>query len=290
VALRVLSITQIALLALVLVVLPTAGTAAETGQQRLVSLAPSLTETVAALGCEAQLVGVSDYVVWPPQALALPRLGGLHNPNVERILALAPDLVLLPSAITKVEKACAAAGIRIEHVLMEDLPDVRRGILRVAELLDCPERGQALVAELDQELAAVAAQAGEQPRLRVLLVLDRPPTGRLQSLTVAGPGTFLDQLAALAGGDNVFEDASRLYFTPSLEAVLSRRPDVIIELRPAGTGINDAETRARAEWQALFGDQQAPLVQVVAGDEILIPGPRMGVTAARLAAAMRGEG
>jgi iron complex transport system substrate-binding protein len=276
-----------ALLALVTVVLPAA--AAETGKQRLVSLAPSLTETVAALGCETQLVGVSDYVAWPPITDTLPRLGGLHNPNVERILAVAPDLVLLPSAITKVEKACAAAGIRVEHVVMEDLPDVRRGILRVAELLDCTERGQALVAEIDQELAAVAAQAGEQPRVRVLLVLDRPATGRLQSLTVAGPGTFLDQLAALAGGDNIFGDASRLYFTPSLEAVLSRRPDVIIELRPAGTGVKEAETKARAEWQALFGAQQVPLVQVVAGDEILIPGPRMGTTAARLAEAMHEE-
>jgi iron complex transport system substrate-binding protein len=285
----VISIIQISLLAFASAMLPVAAASAQTGQQRLVSLAPSLTETVAALACEAQLVGVSDYVVWPPDARELPRLGGLHNPNVERILALAPDLVLLPSAISKVEKACAASGIHVEHLVMEDLHDVRRGILRIAELLGCLERGQALVAELEQELAAVAVQAGEQPRVKVLLVLDRPPTGRLQSLTVAGPGTFLDQLAALAGGDNVFADASRLYFTPSLEAVLSRRPDLIIELRPAGTGIEDAESKARAEWQALFGAQQIPRVQVVAGDGILIPGPRMGATAARLAQAIHGE-
>jgi iron complex transport system substrate-binding protein len=255
--------------------------------KRVVSLAPSLTETVATLDCGAQLVAVSDYAVWPPEALDLPRVGGLYNPNVERILALRPDLVLLPSPLPRLEKVCAAAGISWRRVRIESLGDAAEGFREVAAVLGCPARGEELARGLNRDLEAIGGLANGRPRKKVLMVLDRPPNGRLQALTAVGPGTFLDEMLALVGGDNIFADARQRYFAPSLEAIIERRPEVILELRPGAADPQQAQVEAEGEWRLLFGSEP-PEIRVVASDSLLVPGPRMVATASCLAAALCG--
>lgn len=260
-----------------------AAAAAAAPPERIVCMAPGLCETVAALGAGARLVGVSDYARWPSAVAALPRVGGLVDPNLERILALAPDLVLLPSPMPRLERAAAAAGIPAVQVPMEDLASIRAGILRVAELLAVPDEGRAVVGRLDAELAALAPPAGGR-RPRVMLVVDRPATAELRAATVAGPGTFLDELLRAVGGRNVFADVGRRYLTPSLEEVLRRHPDLIIEL--AGGADDDAQAHAAAQWATLFPAGEAPPVRVITDPAVTIPGPRVVLAAQRLAAAL----
>ncbi len=258
--------------------------AAAAPPRRVVTLAPGLTETVASLGAGDRLVGVSDYVLWPESARALPRVGGLLDPNLERILALAPDLVLMPSPLPDVERAVSDAGARVVTVPMENLADVRAGILEVASLLGTPRRGRRLVAELDAQLDALVPAPGAA-RPRVLLAVDRPATD-LRSITVAGPDTFLDELLARVGGRNVFSDAARRYFTPSLEEVLRRRPDLIVELVGGTSDAAAAEVSSAAQWARLFPPGAAPPVRVISDPAATIPGPRVATVARLLAAAL----
>lgn len=249
--------------------------AAQTSPRRVVSFAPSLTETVVALGCGESLVGVSDYATWPPQVARLPRVGGLYNPNLEKVFALHPDLVLVPSPMARVEEACASHGIRVEMVRTETVEDVEAAMRRVAGLLGRPATGERLAGELRQRLEAVRARVKGRDRPRVLLVLDRPASGRLREVVTAGPRTFLDQLVRLAGGRNLFHDAPRRYFTPSLETVVERQPQLILELRPGAGEAGSLELQARREWEEVFGTGKTPQVRVLTEPYLVVPGPRL---------------
>lgn len=271
-------------LALLLAAAAPAATRAE--PSRIVSFAPSLTETVVALGCGGRLVGVGDYTTWPPEAARLPRVGGLYNPNLERLLALRPDLVLVPSPMPRVKAACVSHGIRVEMVRTETVEDVEAAMRRVADLLGRPAVGERLAAGLHRRLETLRAQAGGD-RPRVLLVLDRPANGRLREIVTAGPGTFLDELLQLAGGRNLFHDAPRRYFTPSLETVVERRPQMILELRPGAGDAGALERQARREWQEVFGAGNAPTVRVLTESYLVVPGPRLGRAAELLEAVLR---
>jgi ABC-type Fe3+-hydroxamate transport system substrate-binding protein len=244
--------------------------------RRVVSFAPSLTETVVELGCGDRLVGVGDYATWPPEVVRLPRVGGLYNPNLEKLLALRPDLVLVPSPMARVEAACANQGIRVERVRTETVADVEAAMRRVASLLGRSAEGERLAAGLHHQLEGVRGRTKGRDRPRVLLVLDRPASGRLREVVTAGPRTFLDELLQLAGGRNLFHDAPRRYFTPSLETVVERRPQLILELRPGAGDAASLERRARNEWAEVFGSGKAPPVRVLTESYLVVPGPRLG--------------
>ncbi|MCG6962002.1 MAG: helical backbone metal receptor [Acidobacteria bacterium] len=259
---------------------------AQAPPHRVVSFAPSLTETVVALGYGDRLVGVGDYASWPPAAARLPRVGGLYNPNLERLLALRPDLVLVPSPMPRVEAACASRGIRLETVRTETVEDVEAAARRIAGLLGEPAAGRLLATRLHRQLESVRARVKGRNRPRVLLVLDRPASGRLQEVVTAGPRTFLDQLLRLAGGRNLFHDAPRRYFTPSLETVVERRPQLILELRPGAGDAGSLERQARKEWGKVFGGVEAPRVRVLTEPYLVVPGPRLGRAAELLEAVL----
>ena len=165
---------------------------------RVVTLAPSLTETVLALGEGERLVGVTRYDTFP-EVKSLPRIGGYLDPNLEAILGLEPDLLL-------VEKS--------------------PGNEEVAGALDAEARGRRLVAEIDRVLATVRKQAASRPPRRTLLVYGHQP------LVVAGPGSYAGELLAIAGGRNVVtrDDTGVAYPTWPLEKVITARPEVILDL------------------------------------------------------------
>ncbi len=250
---------------------------------RVVSLGPSLTETVFALGCGDRVVGVGDYAQWPPEVRKLPRLGGLYNPSLERILALEPDLVLLPSPMPKLQAACRGAGIPVEILRVESLEGVLKAVIRVAELLGRPGRGRRLAASISRELAAVRRRTAGLPRPRVLLQVGMAPGPGLTGLTAAGGGTFLSELAAAAGAVNVFPDPGRRYFQPSLETVARARPSTVLVFDAGAADPAAARRAARSAWSALLPPPATPGVHVLTDQLFVLPGPRVGRAAARLA-------
>lgn len=265
-----------ALLALLLLALGTAGCRAEPpaarSPQRIVALAPSLTETLFALGLGPRVVGVGDFSNYPPEARSRPRLGGLFNPNLERIVALKPDLaVLLPSERDLGDKL-GRLGTASLVVPNESLADVERAFTAIADRCGVPEAGRRLAAQFDRDLAPHPRPAHPA---KVVLSVGRQP-GRLTELLVAGPGTFYDELLTRLGAENTFADAPTRYPQVALEEILGRSPDLILEVReelPPPEVVRQLQT----DWWGVPRLQAASRARVVvlAGDYAVVPGPRL---------------
>jgi iron complex transport system substrate-binding protein len=239
--------------------------------RRIVALAPNLSETLFALGLGDRVVGVGDFSTWPPEAAGKPRLGGLFDANLERILSLKPDLaVLLPS-----EKDLAAKlqplGVEVLTIPNETLADVERSFSTVAERCGIPDAGTRLAAEWRAGLAPRPIPG----RPRVVLSVGRQE-GRLADVLVAGPDTFYQELLDRLGVENVFADAPVRYPKVSLEEVVARAPDFILELRAEEVPPEAARQLVR-DWDQLANIPAVRngRVHILSGDWTAIPGPRL---------------
>ena len=242
--------------------------------QRLISLAPSVTETLFALGLGDRVVAVGDYTFWPAEALKKPRVGGLIDPNLERITALRPDLAVLLPSERDIGTKLAPLGVATLIVHNESLADIETSFRTIAARCGVPEAGEKLAAQFHAELAPRPQSPGAAAP-KVLMVVERQ-AGRLGELYAAGPGTYLDELLGRLGGKNVFGDAPNLYPQASLEEIVARKPDLIFELRSDSP--DEAARRALiADWQPLatVPAVREGRIRVIAGNFTLIPGPRL---------------
>jgi iron complex transport system substrate-binding protein len=221
--------------------------------------------------------------------------------QTERLIATNPCRVIYSAAQPGDVARLRAAGIPLSHLPTESVADVTSAILEVGRLLGRENRAQDLVVRIKRDLAVLADQVtshglgirGELPK--VLLVLSRRPGAPARSILTAGPGTYLDDLLRVAGGRNVASGSRMLYPTLGTEALLTTdRPDVIVELLDgesdgSRTVVRDgaqARRDAEAAWAALYGRERMPRVEVLQGSGFLIPGPRIVLTARRLAKAI----
>ena len=239
--------------------------------RRVIALAPNLGETLFALGLGDRVVGVGDYTHWPPEVEKLPRLGGLFNPNLEKIVALKPDLAVLVPSQRDLGEKLHRFGIDALILSNESLADIERSFHTLADRCGVPEAGERLAAEWREGLRPDPVPGAP----RVLLSTGRP-AGRLADLVVAGPRTFLDELLQRLGAVNAFGDAPIRYPEVGMEEIVARAPDVIIELR-ADPIPPDVARRLVDDWKALprLPAVREGRVTVIAGDHILIPGPRL---------------
>lgn len=252
--------------------------AATGGGPRIVSLAPSVTEILFALGAGSRLVGVCGHCNWPAEVERLPRVGGYLSPSVEAVLAVRPGLVIVVPSPGNREavRAIERAGIPVLVVGDRTLANLRAAVRAIAAAIDQPARGEALVAKIDADLDAVRRRVASLPPQRVLLVVGHRP------LIVAGGGTLQDELVRVAGGTNVAADVGQAFPQIATEIVVARAPDVIL----------DAAMGTEEGGRDLF----APLTSVpavangrvlaVAPDALFRAGPRVGEAAAALATAI----
>lgn len=254
--------------------------AGDSPPQRLIALAPSVTEILFALGLGDRVVAVGEYSRWPPEAAAKPRIGGLVDPNLEEIVALRPDLAVLLPSEKDVGEQLQRLGVEVLTVRNETLAEVEDSIATIARRTGVPEAGRELAAQWRTELAPRPLPQ----RPRVALVLGREP-GRLAEILVAGPGTFLDELLGRLGAVNVFADAALRYPQVGLEEVIARAPEVIVELQPEAAA---TASELRADWQRLQRVQalRQARVEVLTGAHVLLPGPRLPRLLRELAAAL----
>ena len=191
--------------------------------RRVVSLVPSATETLRAMGADAVLVGRTDFDD-QPWAARLPSVGGGIEPDLEALVALEPDLVVRFAGEQDPRTPERLDALGIPHLAVR--PDRIEDIYRTAELLGeatgFEAAADSLVAATRAGLASVAASVRGLERLRVAYVLGGTPPW------VAGPGTYIDEVVSLAGGDNVFADLGALYSAVSSEELRSREIDVVL--------------------------------------------------------------
>ncbi len=258
--------------------------------QRIVVASPGLVECVFAIGAGDRVVGVSQFTDFPPEAKERPSIGGAFNPTFDRILELKPDLVLVQSKAEKLAAFCREKGIRIVHVNLETLADMLGGLLVLGELLDCEAQALVVVRRLTRGLQGAPEAGTSRPVPRVFLCTSHTP-GSLRSLGSTGRGTFLTELVELAGGKSVFGDVAAPYPIVSKEALVSRAPEVIIELRP-GACSDEERAQLLADWKLLpsLPAVRDGRIHILTASSLLIPGPRVLDTIRRLATAIHGEG
>ena len=234
---------------------------------RIVSLAPNLTEILFALGLGDRVVGVTDYCDYPPEAATKPSIGGFVNPNLEAILALEPDLALATPNIGNRDAVLRLESLGVEFLVLEtpDLAALFSSIRSVADRAGVPERGHALVASLEREVAELRAEVSGRPPTRALLVFAHDP------LVVAGPGTFFDEMLGLAGGANLAAGAEAHFPHYSLEQVIELGPDVIVETVMGSSGAPDVAFWERWDTVPAVRDGR---ICTPPPDLILRPGPR----------------
>jgi iron complex transport system substrate-binding protein len=230
--------------------------------RRVVSLAPSLTDLVVAMGLGDRLAGVTRYDD-APEVRKLPRVGGFLDPSPEAVVALRPDLVLWMTdggALPAVRRI-ASLGVPVRALPIISIADLLAASREVGAALGAAREGDELARALDARIRAVKARAGKQRPVRVLFVVGRDP------LVVAGPGSYPDEVLRVAGGENVVK-SGRPWPVYPLERAVADDPDVVID----GAVLEPAEGMARL--RAIPAVREGR-VRRMSNDGALRPGPRL---------------
>ena len=209
---------------------------------RIVSLSPAMTELVFALGAGDRLVGRTTWCDYPPAARAIPSVGDGLNPNIEAVAARQPDLVLLyRSALNETAaRTITRLGVAAAVVEQDRLEDLARAARLLGQLTGRAAAGDSLA----RVVAQLLAQPAPATSARVAFVVwDTPPV-------VIGGGSYLDELARLAGAVNVFHDLGSASAPVALETIAARDPDVIVVLRDSLEPEPPRYARRR-EWQVV---------------------------------------
>jgi len=236
---------------------------------RIVSLAPSVTETLFALGEGGAVVGVSQYCDYPPAAVALPKVGTFLTPNVEAIAALRPDLVVGPSLSSSRREVRALEAMGFPTLTVDDtsLDGIEASIATIGARTGHQRAANDLLRGIRAQIDGVRARLrGARPRRVVMLVGHEP-------MVAVGRGTFLDDLLHLARAENIADVSQQNWPRLSLEYIMAMRPDVILD----GAMGTDADI-PRAFW-ARYPEIPAVREHRVFGypqDPTLHPGPRVG--------------
>ncbi len=236
---------------------------------RIVSLSPAVTELLFALGVGDRLVGRTTWCDYPPAARQVPSVGDGLNPNIEAVAARHPDLVVLyRSALNETAAAqLARLGIPAVVVQQDRLEDIARAARLLGHLSGADRVGDSLAGALEQLVASSRLFPPPRPLTRVAFVVwDNPPV-------VIGAGSYLDELAGLAGAANVFHDIAAASATVGLETIVSRDPGLIVVLRDSATAEPPGFIR-RPEWQAVRAVRQARIIYLT-GSLFARPGPRV---------------
>lgn len=252
------------------------------GEKRIVSLAPSITETLFAVGAGGEVVGVTNACRWPPEAAKIPRVGSYLGANVEAVVARRPSVVIaVPGVGNRGSlESLEALGLRVVAVQEgPTLENVFASMLTIAAEAERDEAGRRLVERLRREIASIHEKTKAAKRKKVLLILNRDP------VVAAGDGTFIDELLRLAGGENA---AGGLGPWPrlSVEHMIQTSPEIILDATLMGDEPSpDLSFYQQLELTAAREDR------VYSGrfDQLLRPGPSLGSGLEKLARLLHPE-
>jgi iron complex transport system substrate-binding protein len=245
--------------------------------ERIICAAPSVTEIVFSLGLGDQVVGVSHFAVYPPEAKNKKSIGGLINPSRERITALKPDLVLTQGKHERLAELCRKQDITFVSVNIENTKDIYKAILELGSLLGAAQQAQKLIQHIKTDISSLTSQVQPLSKKKVFLCLSHTP-GDLTGLMTTGEGTFLDEIIEMAGGINIFSDLKKRYPRVSKESLIMRQPDIIIEIYAKGLNANQQEM-LRKDWDrlSLLPAVRNSRIHFLTDDYLLIPGVRINL-------------
>jgi iron complex transport system substrate-binding protein len=250
---------------------------------RVVVIGPGTEANLFALGLGTRVVGVSDFCT-VPEAAAIPRVGGLANPNLERIAALEPDLVLTQGSLPILRDWCGSAGIHFHSFGTDSISGWMEEVRWLGAKFGCNAESEEILLRSSQNFASIAESNSGGPALRVLLIVSRRAE-EASGLFAAGPSSFLSELLQRAGGVNVLADAEQAYVDVNEESLIRLDPEAILEFWPDGAPAQDPLTVWRRSFPQLSA-VRAGRVSLILHPDSLIPGPAMPATARAIAAAL----
>jgi iron complex transport system substrate-binding protein len=260
--------------------------------RRIISLAPSLTETLFALGLGDRVVGVTRYCAHPSEVLDLPKIGGHLDPNFEAIVSLEPDLVVAIPSSHENRQRLESLGIRVLEVDQHDVEAVLDSVSSIAEACGVSDRGTVLREELERKLALVKAAVAGAPRPRTVVVVGHQVGGGVvRTVWAAGHDTFYDGVVRIAGGVNAVDGGLARYPELSREGLASIDPDVVLDVIAGLEERNLDPDEVRAGWMHLseLRAVREHRVNVLEGDQMVVPGPRLPEMVEAVARALHPE-
>jgi iron complex transport system substrate-binding protein len=235
--------------------------------QRVVCLAPSLTETVYALGLGAAVVGVTTFTDYPPEAREKPSVGGLTDASLERIISLHPDLVLAMAELNRQEtvEELQHLGIPVFVVDPQGLQGIVASIQHVGDALGRSTAARGLLERLEGRRLDIANRVGRLARPKILVVIWYDP------VITAGNKSFITDVISAAGAQSVAADIPQAWPQISLEEVLRRSPDWVLLVRGGHGGITLEDLKARPGWAQLKAVSNSHVIYM--DDQIFHPSP-----------------
>lgn len=255
--------------------------AAQRGDQarRIISTAPSITEMLYALGLGDRVVADTKFCRYPPEARLKPKIGDYVHPDLEAIAAMKPDLVIIQTNPVRLRERLSAMHLRTVEVDQQNIAAIYESIRVVGDAAGVPERAAKLIASIRDGLDAVHARAARLPAVRMMFVVGRSQ-GRLDGLVVVGHASFLNEVIGVAGGANVFSDALAAYPQVSMEEVIARNPEVVIDMGDMADTVAVSDQHMRdviALWNRVssIAAVKNHRVFAIASDMYMVPGPRV---------------
>jgi len=249
----------------------TGGVTDEGGPRNVVVLAPAAAEILDALELSDRVVAVGDFGPWPESLAGLPVVGGYASPSAERILSLHCDLLVTThsEAALPAHDQLRSLGVDVLALRTDTYRGIHESLLELGRRFDRAPRARELSQTLRGELEELAALGSTLPRRSVLFVVGQSP------LYVAGPGSHIDEMIEKVGGANVAHDALSPYQQVSLESILARGPEVIIDTSDNRTGAPRGRVAGDwGRWEFLPAVRERRVYHVAPG-RLVIPGIRL---------------
>ncbi len=258
--------------------------AGQSTPKRIVTLVPSMTEVLFAIGAGDEVVGVSSYDRFPPEVMSKPRVGALLDPDFERILSLKPDLVVVYATQNDLIDRLKRVGIPIFVSKHAGLADVTASIREIGARLGRTERAAQVAGAIDRDLEEIRTRVAGRPRPKTALIFGREP-GTLRAIYASAGFGFMHDMLLAAGGEDVFGDVRRENIQVTVEVLLARAPEVIIEVHPAEGWTPERLLKEQMVWNSLSSlpAVKSKRVHLLADDRLWAPGPRVAEGVRRLA-------
>lgn len=241
--------------------------------QRIVSLAPNVTEILFALGAGDKVVGVSNNSDYPEPAKKITRVGTFWKPDTETVVSLEPELVITLSFSQQKQTArtLESLGYNVLTLEIEKIPDLYEAIKKIADAAGCSETGERLAGELKSKIAALESKYKSESPKKVLWVIQNDP------IRTAGRETFINRLIEIAGGENIVPPSLQKYPSLPTEELLARSPEVIIHSAATGVDVKAQRETIRRKWEKW---RQIPAVKnkriyIINPDTVQRLGPRL---------------
>ena len=249
----------------------------KTDYERIISLSPSTTEILFALGLGDRVIGVTRFCNYPPEAREKTRVGGYVDPNNEMIATLKPDIVFVLPGHDKVCGHLDALKVHYLTVRNDNVADILEAITVIGDTCGVKNKAQELVKNMQKTMDNIGKRTEGYPRPKVLISIGRTMgTGTLHDVYIAGKNTYYDELITMAGGENAYGESTVKYPVFSAEGILHLNPDVIIDLVPETSNEKVSDELIMKEWESLSHADAVinKRVYILHGDYIVIPGPR----------------